>query len=113
MIPEQFENEVAQDLAHAREAQSTGNAGKVRTAARRAVGTAIRYWLEKYPHNDHPNDAMQQIRQYASEDNIPPAVTDALLRLQARLTPDFESPSTDPIADAIVIISYIRSELER
>jgi hypothetical protein len=113
MVPEQFEHDVTLELTRAREAESTGNTGRVRAAARRAIGAALRHWLEKYPHPEYTVDSMQQIRRFASEKNIPEAVRDALLRIQARLNPAFESPSTDPIRDAMTMISFIRSELEQ
>ena len=109
---EQFDISVEVELRRAREAGQSGNAGKVRTSARRAVGCAMRFRLEKYPRPDYPTDTMQQIRRFASEKHIPPDVREVLLRLQARISTAFESPSTDPINDAITIISYIRSELQ-
>ncbi len=110
---EQFDIEIDRELARAREAQSSGNAGKARTAARRAVGCALRYWLEKYPHPGYPADTMQQIRKFASEMQIPQGVREALIRLETRISTAFESPSTDPLNDASIIISYIRSEIQR
>ncbi len=109
MLPEQFD--IDRELVRAREAQSSGNAGKARTAVRRAVGCALRYWLKKYPHPDYPADTMQQIRRFVSEKQIPPDVQEALLRLQARISDMFESSSIDPIDDALIIITYIRSDL--
>jgi hypothetical protein len=113
IIPEQFDIEIDRELARAREAQSSGNAGKVRTAARRAAGCAVRYWLEKYPHDGYPADIMQQIRRFSTETQIPLQVREALLRLETRISTAFESPSTDPLTDASIIISYIRSEIQR
>jgi hypothetical protein len=112
-VNEQFDIDIAQELTRAREAQSSGNAGKVRTAARRAVGCALRYWLEKYPHPGYPSDMMRQIKLFSDETYVPPQVREALLRLETRISAEFESPSIDPLNDASVIISYIRSEIQR
>jgi len=110
---EEFERDIARELAYVREALSTGNTGRARTAARRAVGCALKHWLQKHHHSDYPADMMRQIRRFAAEPQIPPEIREALLRLEARISTTFESPSTNPLDDAVIIISYIRSEAER
>jgi hypothetical protein len=113
MIPEQFDIDIDRELVCAREAQSSGNAGKARTVARRAVGCALNYWLKKYPQDGYPADMMRQIRRFSCETQIPTQVRETLFRLETQISAAFESPSTDPLNDATIIISYIRSEMQR
>ncbi len=110
-IIEQFDLDVQLELVRAREAESAGNAGRARTAARRAVGYALKYWLKIYPHADYPSDVVEQIRMFAAEEDVPQSVRDAAMRLQTRPSRDFVSPSTKPVEDALMIIFYIKSKL--
>ncbi len=107
-----FDRDVEPEIMRAREAQNAGNQGMARTAARRAVGAALKHWLEKYPHSEYPPDSMRQLRNFAAEKEVPPDVRLSLDRLQTRLDDSFESPSKDPVNDAIIICTYIRRLLE-
>jgi len=44
-------------------------------------------------------------------ERIPPDVASAAARLEARLGPDFTSPSVDPIGDAMIIVEFVRIKL--
>ncbi len=108
---DQFDLDVQIELIRARDAESSGNAGKTRTAARRAVGYALEYWLKIYPHPDYPAETIERIRLFAAEKDVPQSIRNAALRLQARLNSKFESPSKKPVEDALMIILYIKSML--
>ncbi len=99
--------EIAIELGRGMEAQREGNAGKARTAARRAVGFAVAEYQRrgmKY----YGTDVMQQLRGIAGDKTLPGEVRDAANRLQAHITQDFTSPSRQPLTDARVIIEFVQ-----
>ncbi len=98
------------ELHRGMEAQRTGNAGKVRTAARRAVGFAVTEY-QRRGKKQYGTDIMKQLRGMAEDTLLPVEVREAAHRLQSRITRDFTSPSRQPLADAQVIIDYIRRSL--
>ncbi|MCX6144554.1 MAG: hypothetical protein NTZ35_15200 [Ignavibacteriales bacterium] len=99
------------ELARAREAERNGNQGRARTSARRAVGIAIVELEKHFPEKQYGRDLMTQLRTLASETTIPEHVRNAADRLQARLSPEFDSPSKHPIDDAGIIVQFILERL--
>jgi hypothetical protein len=95
----------------AKRARDAGNDGMVRVCARRAAGIAITYSLQAHPGTDRGNDAMSKLYQLRRDTSRPQAVRDAASRLTARVTAEFTSPySTDPMDDAMIIISHFMDE---
>jgi hypothetical protein len=104
-------DEIKLELARAKEAQRGGNMGRARTSARRAVGTAIAELQKRNPDKHYGRDFITQLRTLAQDDAIPENVRNAADRLQARLSPAFESPSLHPIEDAEIIIQFVFERL--
>lgn len=106
-----WRDEINLELARAGEADRNGNQGRVRTSARRAAGIAIREFEKRFPEMKYGRDFMMQLRSFALDAAIPENVRNAADRLQARLSPEFESPSKHPIEDARIIVGYILERL--
>jgi hypothetical protein len=104
-------DEIKLELTRAKEAQRNGNVGKVRTSARRAVGAAIATLQKKIPDKQYGRDFITQLRSLALDEAVPENVRSAADRLQARLSPAFESPSLHPIEDAEIIIHFVFERL--
>jgi hypothetical protein len=102
-----WRDEIDLELARAKEAERNGNHGRARTSARRAVGIAIVELEKRFPEKRYGRDFMAQLRALASDQAIPEQVRNAADRLQARLSPEFESPSKHPIDDAGIIVQFI------
>lgn len=105
--------EIERELDRAAEAERTGNHGKARTSARRAVGFAVEELQRRSPEVQYGRDFISCIRGIASDAAMPGDVRKAADRLQTRLTPEFDSPSTDPIEDARIIIRFVVDRLTR
>lgn len=103
--------EVNGELQHAETADRTGNSGKVRTSARRAVGIALMELQRRMPEKNYGRDYIGQLRGLASDKSVPEETRLAADRLQARLSPQFESPSKNPIEDAKSIIRFVTDQL--
>ena len=99
------------EMRRAREAQQKGNSGKARTSARRAVGLAVEELQKRFPDTSYGRDFITQLRSLAADPALPQAARDAADRLQARLMPDFQSRSLNPVEDAAIILEYIFSLL--
>jgi hypothetical protein len=106
-----WSDEIALELSRARQAIATGNAGRTRTAARRAVGIAVTEYQRRYPQTKYGSDFMRQIGGIAEDGALPLEVREAAARLQSRISQDFTSDSTDPLSDATVIITFIEQAL--
>jgi hypothetical protein len=106
-----WRDEIDQEFARAREAERAGNQGKVRTSARRAVGIAIVELEKRFPEKKYGRDFMTQLRSFALDTAIPEHVRNAADRLQARLSPEFDSPSKHPIEDAGIVVQFILERL--
>jgi hypothetical protein len=104
-------DEIEAELARGREAERFGNAGKVRTAARRAVGIAVTEYQRRLGNEGYSGDFMRQVRGLAEDQKLPAEVREAATRLQTRISQEFRSPSLQPLADATVIIDFIRRAL--
>jgi HEPN domain-containing protein len=102
-----WNDEIEREMARGKEAERTGNRGKARTSARRAAGMAISALQERHPERRYGRDFIAQLRSFAADVSLPQHVRDAADRLQTRLSPQFDSPSTQPIVDAGIIIEYV------
>jgi hypothetical protein len=100
-------DEVRVELERAESAKRGGNAGKVRTSARRGVGIALAEFQRTHPQKNYGKDFIGQLRGFAADLSVPAEPRAAAERLQARLSAEFESPSKDPIEDAKIIIDFI------
>jgi HEPN domain-containing protein len=97
------------ELQRAREALDVGNAGRARTAARRAAGNALTALKQGFPNRNYGDDLMRQFRNLMDDVTVPPDVREAAERLQARITEQFTPAfSTDPIEDATTILEYVK-----
>ncbi len=101
---------LTRELDRGNEAVATGNAGKVRTCARRAVGIVVTEYQKRSGRN-YGNDAMRQLRALVTDEGLPREVREAADRLQSRLSTDFTSRSEHPLEDATVIISFFEQNL--
>jgi hypothetical protein len=106
-----WRDELEREFARAKEAELHGNQGRVRTSARRAVGIAIVELEKRFPEKKYGRDFMMQLRSFALDPAIPEHVRSAADRLQARLSPEFDSPSKHPIEDAEIIVGFILEQL--
>ena len=79
------------------------NPGKVRTTARRIVGIAL-----EQLYTSPGNDFIKLLHRASDDRSLPESVQNAAGRLGARLTPDFQSPSSDPLGDAKIIVDYVQ-----
>jgi len=104
-------DEVTQELEGAEAAERSGNSGKVRTSARRAVGIALSELQRRIPEKNYGRDFISQLRGFARDTSVPEEARLAADRLQARLSPRFESPSKNPIDDAKSIIRFVTDRL--
>lgn len=103
---------VKRELTRAKEAELKGNAGKARTAARRAVGFALTELQNTIQGKYYGEDFMRQLRAFAEDTSLPDDVRNAAGRLQSRLASNFLSASEQPLADAAVIINFVRRQLQ-
>ncbi|HTY10462.1 MAG TPA: hypothetical protein VMF88_05270 [Bacteroidota bacterium] len=94
-----------------RRARQSKNPGRLRTSARRAAGIAIREFQKLNAPHSAEQDYLSALRTFMKLERIPPDVASAAARLEARLGPDFTSPSVDPIGDAMIIVEFVRIKL--
>lgn len=80
------------------------NPGRTRTIARRAAGIAAQQWS-----GIRSADMMHLLRAMQQSSDIPSDVRSAIERLTARIDAEFRSPSEDPVADARIIVEYVRT----
>lgn len=96
----QWLNEIEEEMHRIVE---NANPGRTRTIARRIAGIALRRYY------NHPAEDVLRIMQTALNDaSIPLDVRSAVERLAARLDAQFKSPSVDPIADATIVVDFIK-----
>lgn len=99
---------IERELAAALAAQQNHNDGKARVCARRAVAYATETWLARFTFPRWRGDAMAHIRQIQQDISFPPPIRQAAERLSTPITRQHASPfTTDPIADARLIIAYL------
>jgi hypothetical protein len=104
-------DEINLELERAKASHQSGNQGRARTSARRAVGIAIMELEKQLPGKRYGRDFITQLRSLALDPEIPEHVRSAADRLQERVSAEFDSPSKHPIEDAEIILRYIRERL--
>ena len=82
------------------------NPGRTRTTARRIAGIS----LQQFYHQSS-EDFIRLIQSAIDDPILPDNVRSALERLAARLSPDFTSPSIDPINDAMIVVEFVKEQL--
>jgi hypothetical protein len=100
-----WNDEIEIELMRARQSK---NPGRVRTSARRIAGIAIQEFLKVNTANPMKQDYLSALWVFMKLENIPVDAASAAARLVARLSPDFTSPSTDPIGDAMIIVQFVK-----
>ncbi|MDD8017659.1 MAG: hypothetical protein PHP42_04745 [Bacteroidota bacterium] len=91
--------------------QPNENSGRTRTIARRIAGIALIELQKNNPDKHFEKDYLKVLREILASTAHPNDVLAAAHRLQARVNVDFTSPSTDPIADAMIIVEYVKQQL--
>lgn len=102
-----WKEQIRLEMARAVEAKRTGNAGRVRTCARRAVGIAITEWQRRDAGINYGRDFLRQLQGMSSDTRTPDEVRLAATRLQERLRKDFQSASREPMRDARIVIGHV------
>jgi len=103
--------EITQELAKATEGLHNGNDGLARVCARRAVAIATQHWNEQRDLPAWQGDAMQQLRKIQEHTTFPLPIREAARRLLTKVTEQAHSPmTTDPIADARIILDHLSSD---
>ena len=104
---------IEQELAAAEAARQNSNDGKARVCARRAVALATEAWLARLPIPRWRGDAMAHLRQIQQDASFPLPIRQAAERLSTPVTRQHAAPfTTDPIADARLIIAHLSSNTE-
>lgn len=99
---------IEQELAAAEAARQECNDGKARVCARRAVALATEAWLARRPLPPWRGDAMAHLRQIQQDVLFPLPIRQAAERLSTPVTRQHTAPfTTDPIADARLIIAHL------
>ena len=99
---------IEQELAAAQAAQQDHNDGKARVCARRAVARATEVWEARLPLSRWRGDAMARLQQIQQNTSFPLPIRQAAERLSTPVTNQHTDPfTTDPIADARLIIAYL------
>jgi hypothetical protein len=102
--------QIEQELAAAETARQDSNDGKARVCARRAVALAAEAWLARLPLPRWRGDAMEHLRQIQRDASFPSPIRQAAERLSTSVTRQLAAPfTTDPIADARLIIAHLDS----
>ncbi len=105
-----WREELELELSRGKQAADTGNAGKARTCARRAVGIVVSEF-QKGGEQKYGTDALRQLQGIAADGGLPSEVREAAGRLQSRIAQDFTSLSEHPLEDALVIIRFFGQKL--
>ena len=101
---------IEQELAAAEVARQDNNDGKARVCARRAVALATEAWLAQRSIPRWRGDAMAHLRQIQQDASFPLPIRQAAERLSTPVTRQHAVPfTTDPIADARLIIAHLSS----
>jgi len=97
---------VRAELDRARAALSEGNDGKARVCARRAAGVVLAAHYRSKGGGGWSGDAQTLLVKAASDGAFSPGAREAAVRLTTSVTRRESLPfSTDPVADALLIIS--------
>jgi hypothetical protein len=103
---------IEQELVAALAAQQDGNHGKARVCARRAVALATEAWLARLPFPRWRGDAMGHLRHIHQDVSLPLHIRQAAERLSTPVTRQHTAPfTTDPIADARLIIAHLSQRI--
>lgn len=86
--------------------QPNQNPGRTRSTARRIAGIALKEYYKTSTEN-----FLTLIQQASNDITLPKNVRDAALRLAARLSSDFTSPSVNPLGDAKIIVDFVKKQL--
>ena len=101
---------IEQELAAAHAAQQDGNHGRARVCARRAVALATEAWLARINLPQWGEDTMAHLRHMRQDITFPLLIRQAAERLSTPVTRQYTAPfTTDPIADARLIIAHLSS----
>lgn len=87
--------------------QSSQHPGRTRTIARRIAGIALKEFF-----HSSSEDFVQLLHQAEENVSLPKEVRSASSRLAARLDAHFNSPSVDPISDAMVIVEFVKNNYQ-
>lgn len=82
------------------------NPGRTRTTARRIAGIALQHF-----YHQSAEDFIRLIQSAIDDTSLPDNVHYALERLAARLDANFNSPSVDPISDAMIVVEFVKSKM--
>ena len=100
--------QIEQELAKAATGLREGNDGLARVCARRAVALGAQAWVKRGGRQAWPADAMNQLRKIQQEEAFPLEMREAAQRLLTKVTQrDQALVSTDPIADARLILAHL------
>lgn len=101
---------IEEELAAAEAARQNSNDGKARVCARRAVALATEAWLAQRSIPRWHGDAMAHLRQIQQDETFPLPIRQAAERLSTPVTHQHTAPfTTDPVADARLIIACLKS----
>ena len=101
-------DQIEEELARAAKGLQDGNEGLARVCARRAVALGTQNLAERSGRPAWPGDAMHQLRRIQGEATFPLDVREAAQRLITTVTQQDQAPmSTDPIADARLILTHL------
>lgn len=107
-----WKEQIQQELSKAAKGRHNGNEGLARVCARRAVALASQHWAKQRSLQDWQGDAMHQLHQILQENSFPLPVREAAQRLLTKVTEQGQLPmTTDPIADASMIIAHLNSDI--
>ena len=108
MERDEAERGIQRELGVAEQSIRIGNAGRARVCARRAVGIAIAYWLQRHPDRGWGTDAMTRLHRLREDEGVPDAVRNAARRLTTKITEQF-TPAfpTDPLEDCRIIVAHM------
>jgi hypothetical protein len=99
---------ITRELVGAAAAWKSGNDGKARVCARRAVALADEAWLAQQASPSWSGDAMAHLRRIQQDVSFPSSVRQAAERLTTTVTRKHRAPfTTDPIGDANAVIEFL------
>ncbi|MFA6457249.1 MAG: hypothetical protein WCW40_10550 [Bacteroidota bacterium] len=90
-----------------RRAERETHPGRIRTAARRIAGIAIQRYEERAD-----EDYLRMLQHASGNDALPYEVRTSIERLITRLDENFSSPSVDPIADAMIVVEFVKESVQ-
>lgn len=99
---------IVRELAGAAAAWKSGNEGKARVCARRAVALADDAWLAQQASPSWSGDALAHLRRIQQDVSFPLSVRQAAERLTTAVTQKHAAPfSADPVGDANTVIECL------